>query len=61
MTHKISVDQNKCIGCGACAATCSESFEMKSGKAHAKKSEVEEITCEKSAETGCPAQAISIS
>ena len=58
---KISVDQNKCIGCGACAATCSQSFEMKGGKAHAKKSEVAEPTCEKEAAAGCPVDAISVS
>jgi len=61
MTYKISVDQNKCIGCGACPATCPESFEMKDGKARPKKTSVEELTCEKDAEAGCPVQAISIS
>ncbi len=60
MVHKITVDQDKCIGCGACAATCSESFEMKDGKAHAKKAEVEELSCEKAAEAGCPVNAISV-
>ena len=43
MTHKIIVDKNKCIGCGACVAACSGSFEMKDGKAHAVKSEVEKF------------------
>lgn len=60
MTHKITVNQDKCIGCGACAATCSDSFEMKDGKAHVVKSEVEELTCEKDAEAGCPVDAISV-
>ncbi len=53
---KISVDQNKCIGCGACAATCPKSFEMKDGKAHAKG----ESDCAKAAEAGCPVGAISV-
>ncbi|MBT6955865.1 ferredoxin [archaeon] len=60
MGHRITVDQNKCIGCGACAATCSDSFEMKDGKAHAVKSEVEELSCEKAAEAGCPVEAINV-
>jgi len=61
MAHKITVDQEKCIGCGACSATCPDSFELKDGKAHAKKSSVEEISCEKDAEAGCPVGAISVS
>lgn len=60
MIYKIAVDQNKCIGCGACAATCPESFEMKDGKAHAVKATIEEISCEKDAESGCPVDAISV-
>jgi len=58
---KISVDENKCIGCGACVATCPEGFEMRDGKAHPKKVEVEEVSCEKAAEAGCPVDAISVS
>jgi ferredoxin len=61
MTHKISVDKKKCIGCGACAAICPNSFDLKEGKAYPIKSEVEELTCEKDAEIGCPVGAISIS
>jgi ferredoxin len=60
MTHKIVVDQNKCIGCGACAATC-KSFTMSGGKAKPVKGEVDTLTCEKDAEAGCPVDAISVS
>ena len=60
MSHKVSVDQNTCIGCGACVATCPENFKMKEGKAHAIKGEVEKLTCEKDAEAGCPVDAISV-
>lgn len=61
MTHKIVVDQDKCIGCGACEATCPASFKLDSGKAHPVKAEVEELGCEKEAESGCPVDAISVS
>ena len=61
MTHKIKIDEGKCIGCGACAATCPGMFEMKDGKAVAKKPDVEKLTCEKDAESGCPVSAISVS
>ncbi|MEA3248294.1 MAG: ferredoxin [Nanoarchaeota archaeon] len=61
MVHKIIVDQEKCIGCGACASTCEGSFGMKEGKAFAVKSEVEGLTCEKDAESVCPVDAISVS
>lgn len=60
MTHKISVDKGKCIGCGGCVATCPNAFDMKDGKAHAVKGEVEKLTCEKEAESGCPVDAISV-
>ncbi len=60
MTHKISVDKNKCIGCGACFATCPNSFKMKNGKAFVTKAKVEKLTCEKEAETGCPVSAIKV-
>jgi len=61
MTHKIIVNKGKCIGCGACAATCPDAFDMKDGKAVAKVSEVEELSCEKDAAAGCPVDAISVS
>jgi len=57
---KITVDQNKCIGCGACVATCPKAFEMKDGKARPKKASVDKLTCEKAAEAGCPVGAISV-
>ena len=61
MAHKIVVNQETCIGCGACAATCPASFRLENGKAHPIKPEVEELTCEKEAAVGCPVQAISVS
>ena len=61
MAHTITIDQGKCIGCGACSATCPGSFEMTEGKAHPIKAEVEKLTCEKDAEAGCPVAAIIVS
>ncbi len=61
MAYKVTVDKEKCVGCGACSATCSGSFEMRDGIAFAVKSEVEELTCEKDAESTCPVDAISVS
>ncbi len=57
---KVSVDQEKCIGCGACAATCPAQFEMKDGKAQTKNPNVKKLTCEEEAMDNCPVGAISV-
>lgn len=57
---KISIDREKCIGCGACAALCPKSFRMKENKAVAIKAEIAKISCEKEAADSCPVQVISI-
>jgi ferredoxin len=57
---KIKVNQETCIGCGACASICPGSFELKEGKAYAKKAEVKKITCEEEAAESCPVNAITI-
>jgi ferredoxin len=54
---KITLDKKKCIGCGACAATCPEVFEMKEGKANLKMKE-NKAPCVKEAAEGCPVNAI---
>ena len=51
----VSVDKEKCIGCGACVAVCPEGFEMKDGKAKVNG----DAQCSKEAEAGCPVGAIS--
>jgi ferredoxin len=51
----VTVDKEKCIGCGACVAVCPDGFEMKGGKAIAKG----KTPCSKEAEAGCPVGAIS--
>ena len=60
MAFKITIDKEKCIGCGACAAVCSDNFELNEGKAKVKKAEVEEIGCNKDAADACPVQCIKI-
>jgi len=55
----IKVDQEKCIGCGACASICPEAFEINSdGKSQAL---VESSACAQQAADACPVQAITVS
>lgn len=58
---KASVDEEKCIGCGACTASCSDVFELgDDGKAHVKKdADCSKCDC-KSVVENCPVNAISI-
>lgn len=56
------VDHDICTGCGLCAETCPEVFEMDADKAHVKVDVVPpdvEGLCRDAAE-GCPVEAISI-
>ena len=56
----VKVDANKCIGCGACASTCPEVFEMGGdGKSHVKASAKKDAKCIKEAINNCPVEAIS--
>ena len=59
MPYKITVQKERCIGCGACAAVCGN-FVMKSGKSNVVKAVVEELGCNKDAAEGCPVQCIKI-
>jgi ferredoxin len=57
---KIIQDHEKCIGCGSCVAVC-DNWEMgDDGKAKPKKTEVEEVGCNKEAEEICPVECIKI-
>ena len=59
---KLTVDANKCIGCGACVAVCPDAFEMGSdGKSHVKNVKAcAKCDC-KGAASGCPVEAIKYS
>lgn len=53
----VKVNESKCIGCGLCAANCSEVFEMQDGKAKVK--EQKNSKCVDQAIKDCPVHAIS--
>ena len=54
----IKIDKEKCIGCGSCAAVCSQVFELTDdGKAKVKAQK--KIPCVKEAIDICPVDAIS--
>ncbi|MEK6913402.1 MAG: ferredoxin [Nanoarchaeota archaeon] len=54
----ISVDKEKCIGCGLCPTICKEVFAMgKDGKAFVKMQK--KLPCVKEAREACPVEAIS--
>ena len=58
---KIKINQDTCIGCGACVATCPKSFRLNDNmKAEAIKENIKAITCEKEAADSCPVGAIEI-
>lgn len=55
----VKVDKEKCVGCGLCANSCPETFQMDlSGKAEVVKDDV--TACAKEAAAGCPVDAISL-
>lgn len=57
---KVSVDEEKCIGCGACVSVCPDVFEMNDdGKSVAKESETDK-DCAKEAVDVCPVDAIEV-
>lgn len=59
---KVVVDENLCIGCGLCADTCPDIFEMgDDGQAHAVHPEkCDDFPCCKEAAESCPVEAIKI-
>ncbi|MBW2992444.1 ferredoxin [Candidatus Woesearchaeota archaeon] len=58
--YKIIQERDKCIGCGACANVC-DNWEMKEdGKSTPKKTELDDIGCNRDAADACPVQCIKI-
>ena len=55
---KIFLDRDKCIGCGACVALCSDHFEMSGNKVNVYNSESSENAVK--AADNCPVNAITI-
>jgi ferredoxin len=54
----ITVDKDKCIGCGLCVSVCPQTFELdKNGKSSVKKNW--KGNCYKDAAESCPQSAIS--
>jgi ferredoxin len=59
---RVIIDEETCIGCGLCAETCPDVFEMKDDKATAKMDEVSDDladACREAAEE-CPVEAIQV-
>ncbi len=59
---KVTVDQEKCIGCGLCVAVCPEVFELgDDGKSHVKDPDAcNDVSRLKEAAEGCPTGAITV-
>ncbi len=58
--YKIIQNRDVCIGCGACVSVCPDNWVMKGDKSHPKKTEINDIGCNKEAADVCPVQCIKI-
>jgi len=56
---KITIDEERCIGCGTCESLCSQCFKMENGVAKVVKKECDDCDVKEVAEN-CPVQAINI-
>ncbi len=58
---KVHVDEDLCIGCGLCADTCPDVFELgDDGKAKVKAEGAADVACAKDAADTCPTEAIAV-
>lgn len=59
---KAIIDEDLCTGCGLCADTCPEVFEMNDDKASVKVGIIpdDSIDCSKEAVLNCPVEAIKV-
>jgi len=59
---KITVDEEACIGCGACVDICPDALKMEGDKAVSSVQEISEETvkCAKEAQDTCPVDAIAL-
>ena len=60
MVFKIVYHKDKCIACGACVAICPDNWEFFEDKVHPKKTEFDNLGCNKEAQENCPVEAIEI-
>ncbi len=56
---KIEYNKDECIGCGACVAQC-DNWELEGDKAKPKKTELDDVGCNKDAADGCPVNCIKV-
>lgn len=57
----ININNETCIGCGACVAVCPDVLEMgEDGKARVKEGANMDAECVQAAKDSCPVQAITI-
>jgi ferredoxin len=56
---KAKVNEELCIGCGACEALCGKVFKVENGKSHVISEDCSECNCEEVV-SSCPVNAISI-
>jgi ferredoxin len=58
MVKKLTVDKDKCIGCGSCAALAPKTFVLEDGKSKATNPSGDDQNAIKSAIDSCPVDAI---